>query len=109
MVGIAIFVKFFLIDIAVVDLIFLLLGWEILLGSGKLVGAADDLAVVAREPASDTVDDAIPPSALELGYDLDDVALVEAETCPVVRLVVVERPHVHGTRWRRAHDAVHEG
>lgn len=74
---------------------------------GKLIGASDGLAIIAREPAANSIDDTVPPAALELGDDLDDVALVEAETGPVVGLVVVESTDVHAAGRRSSHDAVH--
>ena len=58
---------------------------------GQVVGrAGNDSAVVAREPAANAVDHTVPPSALQLGNDLDDVALAETQARAVVGVVVVE-------------------
>lgn len=68
--------------------------------------ALDDGAVVAGEPAAHAVDDAVPPAALELGDDLDHVALAEAQARAVVGIVVVEGAHIHAA-GRRPREAVH--
>jgi hypothetical protein len=68
------------------------------LGS-DVVGLGNELAVVAGKPSSHAADNAIPPPALELGDDLDNVALPEAQTGAIVGVVVVESPHIHGAHW----------
>ncbi|KAJ8110153.1 hypothetical protein OPT61_g6925 [Boeremia exigua] len=74
-----------------------------------LAWSLHDGAVVAREPAAHAVDHPVPPSALQLRDDLDNVALAEAQAGAVVGVVVVERLHVHAP-WRNGTTvAVHGG
>ncbi|KAH0356908.1 guanine-nucleotide dissociation stimulator CDC25, partial [Aureobasidium melanogenum] len=67
---------------------------------------SNELAVVAGKPSSHTADNAIPPAALELGDNLDDVALAEAQAGAVVGIVVVECTHIHGAHWGGS-EAIH--
>ena len=73
-----------------------------------IVGTRDKLTVVAREPASNTIYNTIPPAALELGDDLNYISFVETETSAIVGLVVVEGADIHGPHWGGTNDAVHE-
>ena len=64
-------------------------------------------AVVAWEPAAHAAQEAVPPAALELGDDLDDVALAEAQAGAVVPgLVVVQRAHIAQRRRHGRHGVV---
>jgi hypothetical protein len=65
------------------------------IGVEGVVRVSHDLAVVAGEPTPDAVDDPIPPAALQLRDNLNNIALVEAQARAVVGLVVVEGADVH--------------
>lgn len=67
----------------------------------------DELAVIAREPSSIAVHDAIPPATLELGQDLDDIALAEAKTGLVVCFIVVEGANIDARRRDGASVSIH--
>lgn len=73
-----------------------------------VLGLCDELAVVAGKPSSHAANNAVPPATLELGDDLDDVALSEAQTGAIVGIVVVQCTHIHGAHWRGC-EAIHVG
>src|SRR5688572_30058908 len=82
---------------------------SILMEIRQLVRARDDLAIIAGKPTTHLVDDTIPPAALELCDDLNHVAFMKAQACPVIGLIVVQSAHIHDARWCRAHRAIHDG
>lgn len=60
-----------------------------------ILGVRKHLTVITRKPSPHPINNAIPPSALELRDHLNHIALMETQTRPVISLVVVQRAHVH--------------
>ena len=62
---------------------------------GVILWTRDNDAVIAGKPPSYAVDDTVPPATGQLRDHLDRITLAEAEACPIVGIVVVERSNVH--------------
>jgi hypothetical protein len=97
------------VEVGVFAIVVKLVNMTVLMQVRELVGTRNDLAIIARKPASNLVDHAVPPTTFELGDDLDHIALVEAQASPVVGLVVIQSADVHDARWRGADHAIHDG